>query len=45
LITLLRADRAAAPAALSVIRATEIRELRVTIGERPLRDESGARRS
>lgn len=44
LVTLLRADRAAAPAALTVIRATEARELKVAIGERPVRDEAAASR-
>jgi S1-C subfamily serine protease len=44
LITLLRSDRAASPAALTVIRAAEVRELRVAIGERPVRDEAAAGR-
>lgn len=45
LVTLLRADHRASPATLSVIRGTELRDVAVTIGERPLGGEArGARR-
>lgn len=41
LVTLLRADRGGKPAILSVIRAGEVRDVPVTIGERPLRESRG----
>jgi S1-C subfamily serine protease len=37
LVALLRADRSDTPAALTVIRGTDVRELAVSVGERPLR--------
>jgi S1-C subfamily serine protease len=44
LITLLRGERSASPATLTVIRATEVRDLPVAIGERPVREEPAGRR-
>ncbi len=41
LVTLLRADRGGKPASLTVIRGGEVRDLAVTIGERPLREARG----
>jgi S1-C subfamily serine protease len=37
LLALLRADQGGRPATLAIIRGTELRELAVTIGERPVR--------
>jgi S1-C subfamily serine protease len=44
LIALLRGDESGKPATLTVIRGTELRELVVTIGERPVRGSKGGRR-